>query len=100
MNNQKFWFLVIFISSGLQFVFENYKLNRSITVAGVSNGGYLGFAISSSNPIRYYVTNSVKNKIYVFDEIVDIWNIQFQRVNLKYSIATCQFEIFNFNVSI
>jgi hypothetical protein len=42
-------------------------LNRSITVAGI-NGGFVGFAMSSSNPIRYYVTNNLKWNIFVFDE--------------------------------
>ena len=34
-------------------MFDNYKLNRSINVTGVSDR-YYGFVISSLNPIRYY----------------------------------------------
>jgi hypothetical protein len=61
----KLSFLLIIL--GLQFIFENNKQNRPLTVTGVSMGN-VGFAISSSNPIRYFVTNYVQNKIYVFDE--------------------------------
>ena len=51
----------------MEYVFDNYKLNRSFTVNGLSSG-YYGFAMSSSNPIRYYVTNYDHHKIFVFDE--------------------------------
>jgi hypothetical protein len=54
----------------LQYVFDNYKLNRSITVNG-AGPGYYGFGMSTSNPIRYFVTHYVKNTIYALD---DEWN--------------------------
>jgi hypothetical protein len=58
-----------FYASGypsLEFVFDNYKLNLSKTVPGVSSGLY-GFEMSSSNPIRYYVTDA-SGQIFIFDE--------------------------------
>jgi len=42
-------------------------LNRSISAPDVSSG-YVGFGISSSNRIQYYVTNWYKGEIYVFQE--------------------------------
>ncbi len=62
-------FLCIYASGypSLEFVFDNYKLNASITYTG-SLAGYTGFAISSSNPIRYYVTNFYQKQILVYDE--------------------------------
>ncbi len=45
-------------------------MNRSITVNGDSDG-YTGFSMSSSNPIRYYVTHYDQGKIFIFD---DEWN--------------------------
>jgi hypothetical protein len=51
----------------LQYVFDNYKLNRSITVNGAPPR-YYGFGMSTSNPIRYFVTHNQENKIYAFDE--------------------------------
>jgi hypothetical protein len=38
-----------------------------VTVTGVSYG-YFGFGMSSSNPIKYYVTHFYEGKIFVFDE--------------------------------
>ena len=55
-------------------------MNRSVSVTGV-NTGYIGFGMKSSNPIRYYVTNSVKNKIYVFDEN---WNFVLARTSFSF----------------
>jgi hypothetical protein len=57
-------FLCIYASGypSLEFVFDNYKLNASITHTGLL-AGYTGFAKSSSNPIRYYVTNFYQKQI-------------------------------------
>ncbi len=38
-----------------------------MTVTGVSSG-YVGFGMSSLNPIQYYVTHYSQGKIFVFDE--------------------------------
>jgi hypothetical protein len=38
-----------------------------VTVTGVSSG-YVGFGMSSLNPIQYYVTHYHQDKIFVFDE--------------------------------
>jgi hypothetical protein len=34
--------------------------------------GYMGFVMSSSNPIRYFVTHYYQHKIFIFDEE---WNL-------------------------
>jgi hypothetical protein len=62
-------FLCIYASGypSLEFVFDNYKLNASIAVPGVQSG-YYGFEMSSSNPIRYFVTHLGQRRIFVFDE--------------------------------
>ncbi len=51
----------------LQTVFNNFKLSKSVSVTGVRDG-YVGFGMSNSNPIKYYVTNVNKSKIFVFDD--------------------------------
>jgi len=38
-----------------------------VTVTGVSSG-YVGFGMSSLNPIQYYATHYHQDKIFVFDE--------------------------------
>jgi hypothetical protein len=55
------------VGLSLQTVFGNYKFNRSITVIGVGSG-YLGFGMSSSNPIHYYVTNRSQGRIFDYRE--------------------------------
>jgi hypothetical protein len=57
--------IYILENPSLQFVFENYKFNKTVKVVSY---GYRGFGMSSSNPIRYFVTNVSKGRIFVFDE--------------------------------
>jgi hypothetical protein len=51
-----------------------------VTVTGVKDG-YVGFGMSSSNPIQYYVTEYWQGKIFVFDEN---WNYVSNRSSFPY----------------
>jgi hypothetical protein len=51
-----------------------------VTVTGFRDG-YMGFGMSSSNPIQYYVTQYWQGKIFVFDEN---WNYVSNRSSFPY----------------
>jgi hypothetical protein len=71
----------------LQYVFQNYKLNRSITVSGF-NADFKGFAIKRSNPIQYYVTSFTTSQIFVFNENWNyVLNKTFNSVSISYMIS-------------
>ena len=66
----------------LEKVFNNYKLNKSITYSTP-----VGFTMIKSNKILYYVTDYNLDKIFAFD---DDWNILFSKSFPKacYPIST------------
>jgi len=71
----------------LRYVFQNYKLNRSITVSGF-NAAFRGFAIKRSGPIQYYVTSYTTSQIFVFDENWNyVLNKTFNSVSISYMIS-------------
>ena len=72
----------------LQYVFDNYKFNRSVTVTGVSYG-LTGFGMSSSSPIRYFIINQYECKIYVFDEF---WNFLSENSSITNAAQMIQVE--------
>ena len=72
----------------LEYVFDNYKFNRSVTVTGVSYG-LTGFGMSSSSPIRYFIINQYECKIYVFDEF---WNFLSENSSITNAAQMIQVE--------
>jgi hypothetical protein len=56
-----------------------------VTVTGVS-GDYVGFGMSRSNPIQYYVTHYSQGKIFVFDENWNYVSNKSSFLNVNYMI--------------
>ncbi len=56
-----------------------------MTVTGVS-GDYVGFGMSSLNPIQYYVTHYAEGKIFVFDENWNYVSNKSSFLNVNYMI--------------
>jgi hypothetical protein len=56
-----------------------------VTVSGIGNG-YVGFGMSSSNPIQYYVTHFSQDKIFVFDENWNYVSNKSSFLNVNYMI--------------
>jgi hypothetical protein len=61
-----------------------------VTVTGVSSG-YMGFGMSSSNPIQYYVTHYPQGKIFVFDEDWNYVSNKSSFLNVNYMIPVCNY---------
>jgi hypothetical protein len=72
------------VAPSLQTIFNKFKLSKSVPVTGVRNG-YVGFGMSSSNPIQYYVTNENKSKIFFFD---DDWNYVSEKLSFTIMCIT------------
>ena len=79
MNYKSFFFYIHVLGiPSLQYVFDNYTFYRQVYPPNPYTIGLTGFGMSSSNPILYYVTNSDRNKIYVYDED---WNYVSEKSN-------------------